>query len=65
METDVGRVLIGYFAFETSMLYFLKQEAPETFRKLRRRPLGRLIHLPGKRVLLAGYKIAQKIYGFN
>ena len=47
---------------------YLKKEAPETYRILRRRFLGRLLHLPGRfgrRITLIGYGIAQKIYGFN
>ena len=47
---------------------FIEKENPGLYRELRHRLLGRLIHLPGKfgrGVLLIGYKITQKIFGFN
>ena len=47
---------------------FIRQERPAVYEVLRRRLLGRLIHLPGKpgqATLLCGYKICQKIFGFN
>ena len=69
--TTVSSVLLTkagteeHLAKKKELWDFLQQEAPETYKTLRHRLLGRLIHLPGKRVLLAGYRIAQKIYGFN
>ncbi len=44
---------------------FIQKENPQVYDTLRHRLLGRLIHLPGKRIVLAGYSLAQKIYGFN
>ena len=46
----------------------MKQQHPEIYRTLRRRPLGMCMHLPGKAgraILIRGYKIANKIFGFN
>ena len=47
---------------------FIQKENPRVYETLRRRLLGRLLHLKGKTgrgVTVAGYKIAQKIFGFN
>ena len=46
----------------------IKKENPSVYRKLRMRPMGMLLHLPGKvgRKIISGtYGIAQKFYGFN
>lgn len=45
----------------------LKQQ-PDVYAALRRRLLGRFIHLPGalgRRLVVAGYHLSQKIFGFN
>lgn len=47
---------------------FIQQENPQVYRALRRRLLGRLLHLPGKTgraIAVSGYKICRKIVGFN
>ena len=47
---------------------FIEKENPKVYRTLRRRLLGRLTHLPGRggrAVMIGGYKISQKIFGFN
>ena len=47
---------------------FIARENPKVYQTLRRRLLGRLVHLPGKfgrSVMIGGYKIARKIFGFN
>ena len=47
---------------------YIKTENPRLYRELRRRLLGRLIHLPGwigRTVMLTGYRISRKIVSFN
>ncbi len=47
---------------------FIQKENPQVYRRLRRSLLGRLLHLPGRfgrAVTIGGYKICQKIFGFN
>ena len=47
---------------------FIQSENPRVYRVLRHRLLGVLTHLPGKAgrlVIIGGYKLARKIYGFN
>ena len=47
---------------------FIQKENPRVYRRLRHSLLGRLLHLPGRggrAVMIVGYKIAQKIFGFN
>jgi len=47
---------------------FIRQENPRVYRTLRHRLLGRLVHLKGRAgraVIIGGYKISQKIFGFN
>lgn len=47
---------------------YLNQHNPKLYQLLRHRLLGRLLHLPGRfgrSVAVTGYKIAQKIFGFN
>lgn len=47
---------------------YMKAEHPDVYRSLRRRPLGVALSMRGKvaRVLqIAGYSIAQKVFGFN
>ena len=46
----------------------VKQSNPELYRKVRKSILGRVMNLPGKigrQLSVAGYKITQKIFGFN
>ena len=47
---------------------FIEKTNPRLYQTLRHRILGRILHLPGKlgrAVAIGGYKIAQKIFGFN
>ncbi len=47
---------------------FIEKEDPFVYGKLRHGFMGTILHLPGKfgrHVALLGYKITQKIYGFN
>lgn len=47
---------------------FIEKENPALYRTLRRRLLGRLMHLKGKTgraITVGGYKICRKIFGFN
>ena len=47
---------------------YIRQENPRLYQTLRHRLLGRLVHLPGKggrAVIIGGYKICQKVFGFN
>ena len=47
---------------------YISKENPNIYRALRSRLLGRAIHLPGrlgKFVLLCGYTVSRKIFGFN
>ncbi len=46
----------------------IKAEYPETYKALRWRPLGIALHLPGKAgraIMIWGYGVAQKVFGFN
>ena len=46
----------------------LKKENPKLYRRLRYGFLGQSMNLPGKggqKVSIAGYKVAQKFFGFN
>lgn len=46
----------------------LKLNAPENYRMIRWRTLGVINHLPGvlgQRIMLIGYRLSQKIFGFN
>ena len=46
----------------------IRAEYPEVYKQLRRRPLGMALHLPGKvgrKIMLWGYAVSQKIFGFN
>ena len=46
----------------------LKAECPETYWKLRRSIIGSAMHLPGKagrRFVVNGYRLVNKVYGFN
>ena len=47
---------------------YIREENPGLYQDLRRRLLGRLVHLRGKAgrwVIVAGYRAARKIFGFN
>lgn len=47
---------------------WLKKERPEIYSVLRKRALGRFLHLPGRlgrRLICSVYALAQRIYGFN
>ena len=47
---------------------YIEKENPRVYRTLRRRPLGRVLHLPGRfgrSVVIGGYRLAQKIFGYN
>lgn len=47
---------------------FIREHNPSIYHELRHRLLGRLIHLPGvvgRNVTLLGYRVTQKIWGFN
>lgn len=46
----------------------MKRDYPEIYRSLRYRPLGILMHLPGRvgrRIMIWGYNVSNKIFGFN
>lgn len=46
----------------------MRREHPELYRTLRRRPLGIALHLPGKAgraIMIWGYTLANRIFGFN
>ena len=47
---------------------FIEKENPKVYDTLRRRLMGTLLRLPGKggrAFIIGGYKVAQKIFGFN
>ncbi|MBR5111593.1 MAG: glycosyltransferase family 2 protein [Clostridia bacterium] len=47
---------------------YIKEQNPRVYDTLRRRLMGRLLRLPGKggrACIIGGYKVAQKIFGFN
>ncbi len=47
---------------------YIRQEDEQLYREIRHSLLGRAVNLPGKagrKITTAGYKAAQKIYGFN
>ena len=46
----------------------MKRDYPKVYRQLRRRPLGIALNLPGKlgrKFMLFGYAVSQRIFGFN
>ena len=46
----------------------MKRDYPKVYRELRRRPLGIALNLPGKlgrKFILFGYAVSQRIFGFN
>ena len=46
----------------------MKRDYPALYRELRSRPLGMLMHLPGawgRRIMIWGYALSNKIFGFN
>ena len=52
----------------TELWEYIQKENPRIYQRLRYGVVGRLMHLPGsasRRVMIGGYKIAQKIFGFN
>ena len=47
---------------------YIRSENPQVYRVLRRRLMGRLVHIPGKFgrvVTTTGYRITRKLFGFN
>ena len=47
---------------------YIREENPQVYHRLRYGLLGRLLHLPGRTgrsVMIGGYKVCQKIFGFN
>ena len=47
---------------------YIEKQSPEVYRRLRRRPFGFFLHIPGKvgrTIISVLYGIAQKFYGFN
>ena len=47
---------------------FIRKEKPDVYRRLRRRLLGRMMHLktkPGRATVVWAYKLSRKIFGFN
>ena len=47
---------------------YIEKENPRVYRTLRRRIFGRVLHLPGRfgrSVVIGGYRLAQKIFGYN
>lgn len=47
---------------------FIQKENPRIYKRLRRSLLGGLLHLPGpggRAVMIGGYKVCRKIFGFN
>ena len=55
-------------ALKDDLWKHLKQKDAYIYRKIRRSALGRATHLPGKggrKASVLGYKIAQRLYGFN
>lgn len=52
----------------TELWEYIQKENPRVYQRLRYSLMGRLMHLPGRAgrtVIVGGYKIAQKIFGFN
>ena len=48
--------------------HYILEKQPDAYRALRRRALGRFINLPGPlghKLVVAGYHLSQKIFGFN
>ena len=48
--------------------HYIQEQNPKVYNTLRRRLMGRLVNLPGKggrAFIIGGYKVAQKIFGFN
>lgn len=46
----------------------IRRDFPWAYSRLRRRPLSRSLNLPGsagRRLAVGGYKISQRIFGFN
>ena len=46
----------------------IRRDYPDMYKQLRRRPLGIALHLPGKigrKIMIWGYGISQRIFGFN
>ena len=53
---------------KTELWDYIKRHDPAVYRELRKRLLGRLIHLPGpvgRKITVTGYHVTQKIFGFN
>lgn len=46
----------------------IRKKYPWVYHRLRRRPLSRYLNLPGRtgrKIAVGGYKISQRIFGFN
>ena len=57
-----------HLAKKEALWDFIRQEDPETDRRLRKRMLGRFLHLksrPGRAAVCLAYRMANRIYGFN
>lgn len=55
-------------AKKEELWHFIQQENPYVYRKLRHGLMGTVLHWPGefgRQVALVGYRVTQKIYGFN
>ena len=72
--TTVSSVMLVKIGTEESMRKkkelwaYIEKENPRLYRELRRRLLGRIVHLPGgfgRAVMLTGYRISRKIVSFN
>ena len=58
----------GYVQKKKELWAYIREENPQVYHRLRYGLLGRLLHLPGRTgrsVMIGGYKVCQKIFGFN
>lgn len=57
-----------HLAMRKELWDWMKAEHPGTYKMLRHRPLGILLHIPGafgRKVAVIGYSVAQKFFGFS